>query len=112
MAIVRFCSSSRIRRSSLTISWAISSFKTSPLFPENTIAFTAGSSIVHVAPRGPVLIIIRNRAGYEGTAGGTNPPTVTGLIDHISWGVEPWDTAKADVEILVNIVLVRWPSFR
>jgi len=34
-------------------------------------------------------IIIRNRAGYAGAAGGTNQPTITGLIDHISWGVEP-----------------------
>src|SRR5262244_2020934 len=50
-------------------------------------------------------IIVRNRAGYEDAAEGTNQPTITGLIDHISWGVEPWDTAKADVEILVNIVL-------
>ena len=35
-------------------------------------------------------IIIRNRAGYQG---------LTGLIDHISWGVEPWDTAKVKAEL-------------
>jgi len=39
-------------------------------------------------------IIVRNRAGYEDAAEGTNQPTITGLIDHISWGVDPWDTAK------------------
>jgi catechol 2,3-dioxygenase-like lactoylglutathione lyase family enzyme len=44
-------------------------------------------------------IIIRNRAGYGGAAGGTNRPTITGLIDHISWGVEPWDTAKVKAEL-------------
>jgi hypothetical protein len=44
-------------------------------------------------------IIIRNRAGYEGAGGGTNRPTITGLIDHISWGVEPWDTAKVKAEL-------------
>jgi hypothetical protein len=44
-------------------------------------------------------IIIRNRAGYAGAAGSTNQPTITGLIDHISWGVEPWDTAKVKEEL-------------
>jgi catechol 2,3-dioxygenase-like lactoylglutathione lyase family enzyme len=44
-------------------------------------------------------IIIRNRAGYAGAAGGANRPTITGLIDHISWGVEPWDTAKVKAEL-------------
>src|SRR5215469_8862167 len=33
-------------------------------------------------------IIIRNRAGYAGAAGGTDQPTITGLIDHMSWGIE------------------------
>ena len=44
-------------------------------------------------------IIIRNRAGYAGATGGTNRPNITGLIDHISWGVEPWDTAKVKAEL-------------
>jgi catechol 2,3-dioxygenase-like lactoylglutathione lyase family enzyme len=44
-------------------------------------------------------IIIRNRAEYAGAAGGTNRPTITGLIDHISWGVNPWDTAKVKAEL-------------
>jgi catechol 2,3-dioxygenase-like lactoylglutathione lyase family enzyme len=44
-------------------------------------------------------IIIRNRAGYGGATGGTNRPNITGLIDHISWGVEPWDTAKVKAEL-------------
>jgi hypothetical protein len=44
-------------------------------------------------------IIIRNRAGYAGAAAGTNRPTITGLIDHISWGVQPWDTANVKGEL-------------
>ena len=44
-------------------------------------------------------IIIRNRAGYEGVDGGTNRPAITGLIDHVSWGIEPWDTAKVKAEL-------------
>src|SRR5262249_42757115 len=43
-------------------------------------------------------IIIRNRAGYEDAAA-VNPPAITGRIDHISWGVEPWDTAKVKAEL-------------
>src|ERR1700747_2198716 len=44
-------------------------------------------------------IIIRNRAGYKGVDGGTNRPAITGLIDHVSWGIEPWDTAKVKAEL-------------
>jgi len=44
-------------------------------------------------------IIIRNRTGYEGAAGSANQTTASGLIDHISWGVEPWDTAKVKAEL-------------
>ena len=44
-------------------------------------------------------IIIRNRAGYEGVDGDTNRPSITGLIDHVSWGVEPWDTAQVKAEL-------------
>lgn len=44
-------------------------------------------------------IIIRNPAGYAGAAGDTNRPAITGLIDHISWGVKPWDTAKVKAEL-------------
>ena len=44
-------------------------------------------------------IIIRNRAGYEALKGESNPPSITGLIDHVSWGVEPWDTEKVKSEL-------------
>src|SRR5215470_2513480 len=44
-------------------------------------------------------IIIRNRAGYEGVAEGTNQPKITGVIDHISWGVNPWETGKVKAEL-------------
>jgi catechol 2,3-dioxygenase-like lactoylglutathione lyase family enzyme len=44
-------------------------------------------------------IIIRNRAGYAGAAEGPTQPTITGVIDHISWGIEPWDTAKVKAEL-------------
>lgn len=44
-------------------------------------------------------IIIRNRAGRAAAAGETSQPAITGVIDHISWGVKPWDTAKVKAEL-------------
>ena len=44
-------------------------------------------------------IIIRNRAGYAGAVGGTTQSAITGVIDHVSWGIEPWDTAKVKAEL-------------
>jgi len=44
-------------------------------------------------------IIIRNRAGYPGAEAGPTQPTITGVIDHISWGIQPWDTAKVKAEL-------------
>jgi hypothetical protein len=44
-------------------------------------------------------VIIRNRAGYAGAAEGPTQPTITGVIDHISWGIDPWDTAKVKAEL-------------
>jgi catechol 2,3-dioxygenase-like lactoylglutathione lyase family enzyme len=44
-------------------------------------------------------IIIRNRAGYAGAAGGSDQPTITGLVDHMSWGIEPWNTAEVKAEL-------------
>jgi catechol 2,3-dioxygenase-like lactoylglutathione lyase family enzyme len=44
-------------------------------------------------------IIVRNRAGYLDAAGSATQPAITGVIDHISWGVEPWDTAKVKAEL-------------
>ncbi len=44
-------------------------------------------------------IIIPHRAGYAGSAEGPTQPTITGVIDHISWGIEPWDTAKVKAEL-------------
>jgi hypothetical protein len=43
--------------------------------------------------------IIRNRAGYPGIAGDTIKPSITGLIDHISWGIKPWDTGNVKTEL-------------
>jgi len=44
-------------------------------------------------------IIIRNRAGYPGATEGPTQPPITGVIDHISWGIQPWDTDKVKAEL-------------
>ena len=50
-------------------------------------------------------IIIRNSRPPAGTqaAAGAPPaqavPAITGVINHVSWGVEPWDTEKVKVEL-------------
>jgi catechol 2,3-dioxygenase-like lactoylglutathione lyase family enzyme len=51
-------------------------------------------------------IIIRNgrqsggTAAASATSGGGQPrPPLTGVINHISWGVQPWDTDKVKAEL-------------
>jgi len=39
-------------------------------------------------------------AGTVGALGGSEPkPPLTGVINHISWGVQPWDTEKVKSEL-------------
>ena len=89
------------------ISYAVSDYRRSTAFDRDLI----GWEIIHDDGQKQCSmkvgnvggIIIRNRAGFPGapyrTSEGTNRPTITGLIDHISWGVEPWDTAKVKAEL-------------
>jgi catechol 2,3-dioxygenase-like lactoylglutathione lyase family enzyme len=53
-------------------------------------------------------IIIRNnrrpaaqptQSTPSGTSGQANRPPVTGVINHVSWGVQPWDTDKVKAEL-------------
>jgi catechol 2,3-dioxygenase-like lactoylglutathione lyase family enzyme len=43
-------------------------------------------------------IIIRNRR-EDAPAGGGNAAPITGVINHISYGVQPWDTDKVKAEL-------------
>ncbi|MBW3535374.1 MAG: VOC family protein [Gemmatimonadetes bacterium] len=43
-------------------------------------------------------IIIRNRRRPTPDAGRAAPP-ITGVINHVSWGVEPWDTEGVEAEL-------------
>ena len=47
-------------------------------------------------------IIVRNGGGQSSTGGpgsSANRAPVTGVINHISWGIEPWDTEKVKAEL-------------
>jgi catechol 2,3-dioxygenase-like lactoylglutathione lyase family enzyme len=48
-------------------------------------------------------IIIRNNRRAAGDDGGSaargGQPRITGVIDHVSWGIEPWDTDKVKAEL-------------
>jgi catechol 2,3-dioxygenase-like lactoylglutathione lyase family enzyme len=50
-------------------------------------------------------IIIRNnrrpaaQAAPSATSGQSDRPPVTGVINHVSWGVQPWDTDKVKAEL-------------
>jgi catechol 2,3-dioxygenase-like lactoylglutathione lyase family enzyme len=50
-------------------------------------------------------IIIRNnrrpaaQAAPSATPGQSDRPPVTGVINHVSWGVQPWDTDKVKAEL-------------
>jgi len=45
-------------------------------------------------------IIIRNsRQPADSQSGASGRPPITGVIDHISFGIEPWDTDKVKAEL-------------
>ena len=48
-------------------------------------------------------VIIRNSrqpaANAPAASGAAAPAPITGVINHISWGVEPWDTEKVKAEL-------------
>ena len=85
------------------VSYAVSDYRRSTAFYRNLM----GWEIIHDDGQKQCSmkvgnvggIIIRNRAGYAGAAGGPTQPSITGVIDHVSWGIEPWDTAKVKAEL-------------
>lgn len=95
------------------ISYAVSDYKRSAAFYSSLMGWEIASdngtnqATLKIGTVGE--IIIRNQrpatpasttaASAAAPAGGQRPP-VTGVINHISWGIEPWDTdgVKAELE--------------
>ena len=93
------------------LSFAVTDYRRSAAFYRDLMGWTIrsdnGESQATLDINGIGEIIIRNRrepaaASAAPAAGsGTQParPPVTGVINHISWGIQPWDTEKVEAEL-------------
>ena len=96
------------------ISYAVSDYRKSTAFYRDLMGWTVrndnGTNQATLNINGMGGIIIRNRrAPAEGqpptsptasASQGTQAPTpITGVINHVSWGVQPWDTDKVKAEL-------------
>ena len=93
------------------ISYAVADYKRSAAFYSSLMGWTIrndnGTSQASLDIGTLGGIIIRNRPGADGAPGapaaaqpGQPPrPPLTGVINHISFGVEPWDTEKVKAEL-------------
>jgi catechol 2,3-dioxygenase-like lactoylglutathione lyase family enzyme len=107
------------------ISYAVSDYRKSTAFYRDLMGWTVrndnGTSQATLDINGIGGIIIRNRrAPAEGAppstaasasqaapapaaapqaAPASNRPPITGVINHVSWGVQPWDTDKVKAEL-------------
>ena len=95
------------------ISYAVSDYKRSAEFYSSLMGWEVANdngttqATLRIGDIGE--IIIRNARRPEGAAapaaapaapGGADRPPITGVINHISWGISPWDTdgVKAELE--------------
>jgi catechol 2,3-dioxygenase-like lactoylglutathione lyase family enzyme len=62
-------------------------------------ATPAGQPTAQPAPPPPARSDSATRAGGASMAQPSRPP-ITGVIDHVSWGIEPWDTETVRGELL------------
>jgi catechol 2,3-dioxygenase-like lactoylglutathione lyase family enzyme len=95
------------------ISFAVTDYRRSAAFYRDLMGWTIrndnGTSQATLDINGLGEIIIRNRRDSSSPSGGStassgaaqssNRPPVTGVINHISWGIEPWDTQKVEAEL-------------
>ena len=99
------------------ISYAVSDYRRSTAFYRDLMGWTVrndnGTNQATLNINGMGGIIIRNRrapaegqppspaasAGRGTAAPATAPPPITGVINHVSWGVQPWDTEKVKAEL-------------
>ncbi|HKB11566.1 MAG TPA: VOC family protein [Vicinamibacterales bacterium] len=95
------------------ISYAVSDYRKSTAFYRDLMGWqivrdnNQSQCTLNIGTIGQV--IIRNNrqpaaapagtSGAPGGAGQANRPPLTGVINHISWGVQPWDTDKVKAEL-------------
>jgi catechol 2,3-dioxygenase-like lactoylglutathione lyase family enzyme len=97
------------------ISYAVSDYRKSTAFYRDLMGWTVrndnGTNQATLNINGMGGIIIRNRrapaegqptsppaSASQGTSTPNQPP-ITGVINHVSWGVQPWDTEKVKAEL-------------
>src|SRR5205823_1381082 len=90
------------------ISYAVSDYRQSAAFYRDLMGWEIKNdegqrqATLKIGDIGEIIIRNNRRAATEGTAGnggGQPRPPVTGVINHISWGVSPWDTDKVKAEL-------------
>jgi catechol 2,3-dioxygenase-like lactoylglutathione lyase family enzyme len=103
------------------ISYAVTDYRRSTAFYRDLMGWTVkndnGTSQCTLDINGLGEIIIRNNrqgrseaaadtgapggaaAGAQQSNGRGNRPPITGVINHVSWGVQPWDTEKVKAEL-------------
>jgi catechol 2,3-dioxygenase-like lactoylglutathione lyase family enzyme len=92
------------------ISYAVSDYKRSAAFYQSLMGWEIanddgkGQATLKIGDIGEIIIRNQRRPAAEGatTAAAAQPerPPITGVINHVSWGIEPWDTdgVKAELE--------------
>ena len=90
------------------ISYAVSDYRRSAAFYRDLMGWEIKNdegqrqATLKIGDIGEIIIRNNRRAATEGTAGnggGQPRPPVTGVINHVSWGVSPWDTDKVKAEL-------------
>jgi catechol 2,3-dioxygenase-like lactoylglutathione lyase family enzyme len=92
------------------ISFAVSDYRRSVAFYRDLMGWTLrsdnGQNQATLDINGIGEIIIRNRREPGSPTGADaapasqpSRPPITGVINHVSWGIEPWDTEKVEAEL-------------
>ena len=87
------------------ISYAVADYKKSAAFYQNLMGWEMrndnGSTQASMTIPNVGNIIIRNRRTPAADAAPDQPgrPTLTGVINHVSYGVAPWDTQAVEAEL-------------
>jgi catechol 2,3-dioxygenase-like lactoylglutathione lyase family enzyme len=91
------------------ISYAVSDYRRSTAFYRDLMGWTIANEsqngnqcTMNIGAIGQIIIRNNRQQGREGAAApqprGDRPP-LTGVINHVSWGVQPWDTDKVKAEL-------------
>jgi len=91
------------------ISFQVSDYRRSAAFYRDLMGWTIANEsqngnqcTMNIGSIGQIIVRNNRQQGREGAAApqprGDRPP-LTGVINHISWGVQPWDTDKVKAEL-------------